>query len=204
MTKTTKPNTIVVDKLTEKINRDKSEDFNKSTVFLLPMIKADRDFLNKNFHSIVNLYYYCEEDLDYNNAYKNRIYCVFKQETFDLSKAEGLFNCPEYLGKLERGDYLIFVFRVPDIYLHDFLMFKKGLYSRMSPEYKELLIKSYPGTIKNVEYIRRILNPTDEDRNQLSIFLETKGDMKEVYSAPEDSEETFKQSNFWKIIRYKK
>lgn len=190
--------TTIVDKLKLKVSKKLTGSINKSTIFLLPLLDFNRDFINKNMQSLVNIYYHCEEDIDYNNNYKDRVYCVFKKENFDHKKAVNMYNTPQFIGSIEKDKYLIFIFKVPEIFLQDYLLFKKGMFSKMSNFYKARVIAEY--VPPDVEYLKAILYPTDDDKHQLSLFLGAKEKIKEVYSVPETSEEIFKLSNFFKII----
>ncbi len=190
--------TIIVNKLERKISNKKlSGSFNRSFVFLQPMLDFNKTFVSKNMTNLVNVYYHCEEDIDYDNNYKDRIYCVFKKSDFDHKAAANIYNTSQFLGTIEKDDYLIFIFKVPDIFLQDYLLFKKGMFSKMSSHYKAKILLEYPS---DVDYLKAILYPTDKDKQQLSLFLGTKEQIKEVYSIPEPSEEIFKMSNFYKII----
>ncbi len=190
--------TTIVDKLKKKVNSKLTGGINKSTIFLLPLLDFNRDFINKNMQSLVNIYYHCEEDIDYNNSYKDKVYCVFKKDSFDHKKAVNMYNTPQFIGNIEKDNYLIFIFKVPEIFLNDYELFKKGMFSKMSAFYKARVIAEY--VPPDVEYLKAILDPTDKDKQQLSLFLGLREQVKEVYSVPETSEEIFKLSNFYKII----
>lgn len=190
--------TIIVDKLKQKISSKKLVgSFNRSFIFLAPMLDFNKDFINKNMDNLVNIYYNCEEDIDYDNKYKDRIYCVFKKDTFDHTKAVNMYNTTQFIGTIERDNYLIFIFKIPEIFSNDYTLFKKGMFSNMSKFYKAKAIAEYP---LDKEYLRAILNPTDKDLQQLSLYLGIKEGIKEVYSVPETSDEIFKLSNFFKIV----
>lgn len=195
---TDKNKSIIVSKLEKKISGKKlSGSFNKSYVFLLPMLDFSTKFIDDNIKNLINIYYHCEEDVGYDNNYKDRIYCVFKKDKIDPTKAAALYNTQQFIGTIEKDNYLIFIFKVPEIYLQDYLLFKKGMFSKMSAQYKAQVITMYPS---DVEYLRGILDPSDKDKQQLSIFLGVRDQIKEVYSVPEPSEEIFKMSNFYKLI----
>ena len=69
---------LIVNKLKEKANGEKPR-YNKSTVFLLPMLPECRSFLDtNNMKLLVNVYFHTENDLNYNKSYKDRIYIVFE------------------------------------------------------------------------------------------------------------------------------
>lgn len=192
-----KDKSIIIDKLKEKTSNKKlSGSYNKSTIFLYPLLNVNKSFISKNMMSLVNIYYHCEEDLEYDNNYKDRIYCVFKKEGFDPVKAANIYNTEQFIGLIERDEYLIFVFKVPEEHIQDYELFKKGMFSKFSPSYKAKIIVEYP---LDIEYLKSILYPSDKDIEQLSLFLNTKESIKEVYSAPNSDDEIFKLSNFYKI-----
>lgn len=190
--------TIIVDKLKQKLSSKKlTGSFNRSFVFLAPMLEFNKEFINKNMDNLINIYYHCEEDIDYDNKYKDRIYCVFKKDSFDHTKAINIYNTTQFIGTIERDQYLIFIFKVPEIYSNDYSLFKKGMFSNMSKLFKAKLITEYP---LDIEYLRAILDPSDKDLKQLSLYLGVNEQIKEVFSVPETSDEIFKLSNFYKII----
>lgn len=192
--------TIIINKLKQGRSKEKlsGKFFNRSTIFLLPMLDFNKNFIFENYNQLVNIYYHCEEDIDYNNEYKDRLYTVFKKGDIDYTKAANLYNTPQFIGTIEKGDYFIFIFKIPDIFLEDYLLFKKGMFSKMSKVYKAKLFIEYPG---DVDYLKAILYPTEKDIAQLSLFLNSREKLTEVYSKPETSEETFKLSNFYKIVK---
>lgn len=190
---------LIVNKLKDKV-RDKDKiKYNKSTIFLLPMLSECKSFLNtSNMKLLVNVYYHNEEDLTYSNNYKDRIYCVFKNtEEFiskeNLSKIEHSIN---YITTSILEDYVVITFKIPYVYLNDYLLFKKGNYSKISDIYKKKLLEYYP---YHDDYLKNILYPTDTSRKQLSLFLDSKESITEVYSRPNTEDEIFKISKFYKL-----
>lgn len=184
---------LIVNKLKERYKNKKSK-YNKSTVFLLPML-ADKEFINSNFDKLINIYYHTEKDIDYNKNYKDRIYLVFSNKD-SLVKTETLKESIDFLFSETIDDYDVYTFKIPHQYLTDYIKFKKGLYTEISTKYKNMLLAYYP---KNRQYLNSILYPTDEDKKQLGLFLNSNEKIKEVYSSPDNEEEIFKASKFYKL-----
>ncbi len=189
---------IITNKLKQRMQGGRPE-YNKSTIFLLPMLAECKGFLNtENRKLLVNIYYHTEEDLNYNKSFKNRIYCVFKNtpEFNSDSNLNKLKQSSNYIGINRIDNYVIIIFKVPYTYLGDYLLFKKGKYSKISDKYKKILLDYYPSF---KDYLKNILYPSDIDKKQLSLFLGTKENITEVYSTPNPTDEIFRLSSFWNI-----
>lgn len=177
----------------------KEQKKNKSLVYLLPMISTQPEIIIKNLvtnnTAFINTYFHSETDLDYDNNYKNRIYLVFDKSKIKQEFANLLGESHNYIRADFNNELLIFTFKIPDIYLNDFLLFKEGKYSKFSTEYKHLLLQSWPNT-KN---LRDVLYPRKENIEQLKIILRTREKITETLSKPDQIKETFKMSNYFKI-----
>ena len=184
---------LIVNKLKERYKSKKSK-YNKSTIFLLPML-ADKEFINGNFDKLINIYYHTEKDVDYNKNYKDRLYLVFDNKDV-LVNTESLKESIDFLFCENIDDYDIYTFKIPHQYLKDYIKFKKGMYTEISDRYKQILIAYYP---KNKSHLKSILYPSDEDKRQLGLFLKSNEKIKEVYSSPNNEEEIFKASKFYKL-----
>lgn len=195
MDKNVKEN-IVIKKLKHRLlNKDVL--FNKSTIMLLPLFESVRDFIDANMSRLINVYYNSEEDVDYHNDYKNRIYFVYNKEIENVdSSYNKLTNHKLFLNRKVIDKYVIYSFKIPDVFINDFILFKKGLFSKLSDLYKKIMINYYSC---EKEFITKILYPTDTDRQQLSLYLGTNEKINELYSIPDSNEETFSISNFYKL-----
>lgn len=172
---------------------------NKSLVYLLPMLYPNPEIvINKivsNSTSFINSYYHNETDIDYNDNYKNRIYIVFDKSNLKQDFVDLLSKCTNYIKAEFNNDLIIFSFKIPDIYLNDFLLFKEGKYSKFSNAYKCLILHCWP----NVTNLRDTLYPRKENLEQLKIILKTKENITETLSKPDQIKETFKMSDYFKI-----
>ena len=187
-------NNIIIKKLKHRlVNKDIL--FNKSTIMLLPLFESVRDFIDNNMSKLVNVYYNSEEDVDYHNDYKNRIYFVYK-EVIDTVNDSFLTEHKLFLKKERIDCYITYSFKIPDVFINDFILFKKGRFSKLSDLYKKILVNYYKS---EKEFITKILYPSDNDKHQLSLFLNTNEKINELYSVPDSTEETFNISNFYKL-----
>lgn len=177
----------------------KEEKKNKSLVYLVPMISSEPEKIIRNLvinsDAFINTYYHSETDIDYNDNYKNRIYLVFDKLKIKQEFVEILSKSHNYIRAEFNNDLIIFIFKIPDIYLNDFLLFKEGKYSKISKEYKCLILHCWPNTIT----IRDVLYPKKEGLDQLKIILKTREKITETLSKPDQIKETFKMSNYFKI-----
>jgi len=151
--------------------------------------------VSNDSNGFVNTYYHSEEDFGYTDSLKNRIYLVFdknriKQEIVDL-----LASCKNYLRAEFKQEFIVFCFKIPDIYYNDFLLFKVGYYSKFSKEYKDLLIKSWPYKPD----LKDILNPKESNLNQIQLILNTTERITEIQGRPDSIKETFKISNYFRL-----
>ena len=128
------------------LNIDINRKLNKSMVFLTPMIANGRRFeffygnvINfKNSPFFINCYY-----KDINKPWLNEhIFLVYKlvlSKDFILLEQQ-LRRMPHWVtdySYIQNGcDYVIHVFKIPDEYKNDYLLFKQGLYSQLNNNYK--------------------------------------------------------------------
>lgn len=175
---------------------NKTYSFNDSTIFLLSMLGSEKEYVDKHINTLVNVYYHSEEDLDYSNSYKNRIYIVFNINEELMKDIENISKNKYYITYSILDSLIIFTFKVRDIYINDYLLFKKGKFSKFSEGYKIKLLNSYPN---KKDYIRKIIYPSQQDKNQLLIELDTKIKIDETRSIPDTNKEIFKISSFYTI-----
>lgn len=182
--------------------------YNFSVVFLLPMIFTSKDMI-KNFNKgFINIYYHCEEDIDFNNDYKNRLYLVYNKEV-DKDTIKLLELNKNYIKDFVLDEYLIYCFNIPDIYKQDFILYKQGKYKSTSKTYRDSVINTFGNvtvkainnikTLDNRSYtIKDLFEPSENMKYQMNIYYGDKVKVDEVCSKPTDYKNTFKRSNFYK------
>lgn len=151
--------------------------------------------ITSNIDSFQNTYFHSEIDLDYNENYRNRIYVVFNKKTIKQELVDLLASLDNYIRAEFILDFIIFVFKIPDVFLNDFLLFKEGQYSKFSKEYKDLITKCWPYKLN----LKEILYPTKDRIYQLQLILGTNEKITETQGKPDTIKETFKMSNYFKI-----
>lgn len=163
---------------------------NKSSVFLLPMLGINLN-LFKNFYNVYNQSVYEKNNED------RKIYIVYKTENINQEILNSISKSVYYLDNKDIDSFTIIRYRVPSIYLNDFKLFCNGKYNSFSKEYKNLLLKCY--SINKVEF-EKILNTLPKTKQELAEkFNVNIEDIKEVYSIPDEIEETFSISNNYKL-----
>ena len=164
--------------------------YNKSVIFLLPMLGIN---INK-FDKFYNVYY---KSIYNNDENKKRIYIVYENKFINNTIINEISNIPYYLDNYNLDSFIIFRFKVPELYISDFILFCNGCYSRFSSNYKQLLLTSY--SINKTE-LNKILNPLDKDRKELANkFDVNQVDIVEIYPILDEIEETFSISNSYKL-----
>lgn len=172
------------------IEKNKKE-YNKSAVFLLPMLDIKLNLFS-NFH---NVYYKTIYNDDEN---EKRIYLVYKINNINEQIVKDITNNVHYLRDFDIDGFKVIVYKVPLIYIKDFILFCEGKYNNFSKLYKNLLLFSY-GTLKKDE-LNKILNSTDRHKEELATKFDVNiKDIKEVFPIPDEIEETFSVGNNYKL-----
>lgn len=121
-----------------KFIEDNDIKMNYTTIFLLPMLEYSKDFFKiKEFISsyIIDelkpkLVLIFEDNNDNEEDLKEILYCLQNHEEFVS------------IDKDDCGDVIV-TFNIPERYNDDFIMFKKGKYSKFSNNYKDVLLDNY-------------------------------------------------------------
>jgi len=122
--------------------------YNKSKTYLLPLLSELVEFDRKFFDNMHNVF--IADDL---NHYKDCLYILH-----DFS-----FRNPEftlYENKLTRSEYFVdlvdvdnnqvlYVFKFPEEYMHEYNKFKEGKYSHFGVDAKELILEFYTNVFQN-------------------------------------------------------
>lgn len=164
--------------------------YNKSTVFLLPMLGLPLQHF-KNFY---NVYYKTIYDKDTDIK---RIYVVYKNEDLTSDITINISRATTFMDKYYIDNFTIFRYRVPELFLKDFILFCNGKYNTFSTKYKNILTGSY---IMNKVELERILNALPKDRQALADKFDVNiEDIKEIYPIPDEIGETFTIANNYNL-----
>ncbi len=164
--------------------------YNKSSVFLLPILGINLRFFKKFY----NVYYKTIYDKDRDIK---RIYVVYKNEDLLDEVNTNITKATCYMDKYYIDSFTIFRYKVPELYLKDFILFCNGKYNNFSTRYKELLLFSYAVDKQELE---KILNSLPKDRQALADKFDVSiEDIKEIYPIPDEIEETFTIANNYNL-----
>jgi hypothetical protein len=183
---------------------------NKSTVFLLPLLKdripfayvADcvnsyvfNSFLPEDNVNLDKLYIAFElKDLEKNYYMipgNNRTSC--NKERFELLEKSSFLD-----KKVIYDDFILFSFYLNDEFSNDVANFIEGKYSKFSETAKIKIALSY-----NSSKVQNILNPTDKVKKEFAskLGLDSIAYINEILDKPNKEVETFKLSHFLKIVQ---
>lgn len=116
------------------------KDLTISSIFLLPTLKLDKEELKSN--DFINAY---SIDKNRDIQYENALYLLFKPTNIDkfkdfldkeYSKAINIIDDYNY------DDYIVLVYALDEKWKEDVALIKKGQYSKVSDEFKEMFPKT--------------------------------------------------------------
>jgi hypothetical protein len=111
---------------------------NKSTVYLLPMLGMYKTFYtgeyNVNYEGYLINCYITE---DY--KFLNLLYRFSTYETYKLLEGE-LMQHKQFVKHIDLKEYVVYKFKIPEVYLEDVNLFLHGKYSKMNNIYKNKII----------------------------------------------------------------
>lgn len=152
-------------------NLDDSINHTKSTKFLLPLIgitEMNIEKINKNL--LINVHYLIKDENIQIIIVLNKDF--FNENVYEFIKIQNLNeNFNDF--KEENNDYLL-IYNLPKHFKNDFILFTRSKYSKMSEEYKQIIIKIYSNYQDLNDYkptIYECLYPTDEKRKVLASYL---------------------------------
>lgn len=164
--------------------------YNKSSVFLLPMLGINLDYFKDFYNVYYKNIYDKEKDV-------KRIYVVYKNQDLLDTMTTNIIKNVNYLDSYSIDNFTIFRYKILEIYLNDFNLFCNGSYSSFSNSYKKLILDSY--SINKQELIK-ILNSINTDRKALADKFDVNiENIKEIYPIPDEIEETFTLANNYNI-----
>lgn len=163
--------------------------YNKSKTYLLPLLSELLDLDRKFFDNLVNTYIFDDE-----GHYKDCLFILhdfsFKNPEFTLYENR-LTNSEYFVDLYDIGKQVLYVFRFPDEYMHEYNKFKEGKYSEFGVDAKELILAFYTdifqGNLNAVNFllkIKQILFKDEKLKKQieykLGVFLDSKAELTDV------------------------
>lgn len=184
--------------------------FNKSTFFVLPMLKLPLYCFNMGWY----LNSYIRDSI--RPYVKDTLILLFDEKAL---KQQNMVNYklrahPFFLDAVQLGDYVLMHFQAHEDHLQDLERFVKGQYSEFSPLHKAQILQTFPkyipnpGAGKKLSRNYAVLNPNDPEamiyREELSQKIgEEAFSVKELISIPNMREETFRIEDFYTLIEDK-
>src|SRR5690554_2206990 len=115
------------------------EGFNKSFIFLLPILTQYLPYSHKYFDCIIDSYVFDSE-----KSFEN---CLIIKYKFDTIRPEfksyehELTNNVLHVKTLDMNENVIYVFKFPEEHLDDYFLFLEGKYSQLSKLSKTAILK---------------------------------------------------------------
>lgn len=121
--------------------------YNKSKTYLLPLLSELIGFDKRFFSYLDNTYIY--DDL---GKYKNCIFILhdfsFKNPEFTNYENE-ITNNEYFIDLIDINDKVLYIFKFPEEYMHEYNNFKVGKYSNFKLDAKELILEYYERIYKH-------------------------------------------------------
>jgi hypothetical protein len=115
--------------------------YNKSKTYLLPLLSELVEFDKKFFDNLVNVYIY--DDL---HKHENCIYILhdFSFRNPEFTAYENRLTSNEYFVDLvDINNQVLYIFKFPEEYMHEYNKFTEGKYSEFGVDAKELILEFY-------------------------------------------------------------
>ncbi len=153
--------------------------FNKSKTYLLPLL-SELVNIDKQYLPYLNNTFM----MDCNGKYNN---CFYILHDFDLSNPKftkyehNLINNELFMDMYDIGNQVLYVFKFPEEYLHEYNCLLNGKYSEFKTDAKELILEFWttmygenPNAILFLTKIKDILFKTEKYRRKLEQSLSTR------------------------------
>ncbi len=120
--------------------------YNKSKTYLLPLLSELVGFQKKFYKNLVNTYIF--DDL---GKYKD---CIMIQHDFSFKTPEytkyehEITNNEYFVDLIDMNDQVLYIFKFPEEYMHEYNQFKLGKYSKYKKDGKELILDFYSNIYK--------------------------------------------------------
>ena len=130
---------------------------------------------------------------------KNKVFIVLEKDNSLTNKCiNTLKTFSTFQEYYTISDYIVVIMNLLEAYQEDYRLFKLGKYSKFSNKAKEVILRFYSPTTKELELI---LNPTEKARKAGETYLNViLPDDAELFSKPTVKEETFILNNLIKLI----
>jgi hypothetical protein len=184
--------------------------YNKSKTYLLPLLSELVEFDRKFFDNMQNTY--IADDL---GMYENCLYILhdFSFRNPEFTAYENRLTKTEYFVDLiDIDDKVLYIFKFPEEYMHEFIKFKQGKYSHFGADAKELILDFYTnvfqGNLNAVGFLLKLKQILFKDKK-----LKKEIEAKLGVSLPKDAEltdvinmedETFELSKHKEKLKNKK
>lgn len=176
--------------------------YNKSKTYLLPLLSELIGFKKEFFKNLENTYIF--DDL---NKYKDCIFILhdFSFRNPEYTKYENYIIDNEYFVDLiDINDKVLYIFKFPEEYLHEYNTFKEGKYSYYKKDAKELILDFYsniykfnPNAINFLIKVKQILfkdkKLKEKIENELKVKLSSDAELTDIMNK---DNETFNISKY--------
>jgi hypothetical protein len=183
---------------------------NKSKTYLLPLLSEMVDF-DRKFHKFI-IDTYINFDID---EYQDCIALLhdFSFKNPDFTAYEHRFiNNELFIKLIDIDDKVLYIFKFPDIYMHEYNCFKKGQYSKFGTDAKELILDYYnhvyKGNINATPFLLKVNQVLFRDKKlkkqieeELGVNLSMEAELSDI---PSETKETFPLSNYTKEKKIEK
>jgi len=131
---------------------------NKSKTYLLPLLSELVEFDQRFYKNLVNTYIF--DDL---GKYKNCL-LILHEFSFKLPEfthyEQKLIDNELFIDLVDVGDQVLYIFKFPDDYMHEYDMYKQGKYSHFGTDAKELILSFftalYQHNLNAVEFLLKV------------------------------------------------
>jgi hypothetical protein len=176
---------------------------NKSQTYLLPLLSELVDLDKKYFKFIKNTYIYIE-------GYENCIALLhdfsFRNPDFTAYEHKLVKN-ELFVDLIDIEDQVFYIFKFPEVYLHEYNCFKEGKFSAFGVDAKELILEFYnhiykrnPNATSFLLKVNQVLFKDKKLKNQIEDELNVRlDDNAELSTLPDEDAETFDISKYTKI-----
>lgn len=183
---------------------------NKSKTYLLPLLSELVDFDKKFYKNLVNTYIF--DDLGkYENCFMILHDFSFKLPEFTHYEQK-LIDNELFIDLVDVEDQVLYIFKFPEDYLHEYEMYKQGKYSHFGKDAKELILgfftTIYQNNLNAVDFllkVKRILFKDEKLRKKIEYDLKVRLPIDaELSDIMEEKNETFELSKILKTEKKEK
>lgn len=182
---------------------------NKSKTYLLPLLSEFVPLRKEYITQVSTTYIY--DDMD---KYTE---CLFIRQDFNFKSPEytayehQLTECEYFVDLLDIGNEVIYIFKFPEVYLHEYDCYIKGKYSCFGVDAKELILKFWTNIynkdsaavpflikVKQILFKDKILKQQIEKELSSKKHTVVLEDDAELSSVPDTIDEIFELSQYQK------